>query len=160
LERAHAICLNMAMIYLCCSAYNEAADLPSLLKKLSDYIESSPQPVHILIYNDGSTDATGSILQEAEAHLPISVLGGQENCGLGYGIAALMRHLAAHGEDEDVAVFMDADNSHDPSVISLFLQRMEAGADVVIASRFHAQSRMAGFPWHRRLLSFCASRYF
>jgi dolichol-phosphate mannosyltransferase len=48
---------------------------------------------------------------------------------------------------------MDADNTHDPSLIPRLIQRIDAGFDVVIASRFRAGALVVGVPSARRFLS-------
>jgi dolichol-phosphate mannosyltransferase len=91
---------------------------------------------------------------------PSIILAGKENKGLGYGIASIMQHLTEIAAEDDVAIFMDADNTHDINITKLFLEKIKDGADVVIASRFHPESGMEGFPLYRRFLSHAAARFF
>jgi dolichol-phosphate mannosyltransferase len=54
---------------------------------------------------------------------------------------------------------MDGDNSHDPGLIVDMLDRIRAGSDVVVASRFAPGGAEIGVAPHRRLLSHAASRF-
>ena len=46
-------------------AYNEAARLPGTLETVAAYLERQPFDWEIIVADDGSADATGTIVQEA-----------------------------------------------------------------------------------------------
>jgi len=148
------------MFYICLSIYNEERDLPQLLVTLDDFIKNFGQPVQIVALNDASKDRTLPILEEAARRLPITVITTEYNRGFGYGIATLLEYVMKHGQADDVALFMDADNTHDPGLAPKFMEKIRAGADVVIASRFQPDSVITGFPLRRRMLSRLAAFYF
>jgi dolichol-phosphate mannosyltransferase len=82
------------------------------------------------------------------------------NLGLGAAIrSGLLGAVDAAGGD-DVIVTMDADDTHTPAAIEQMLARINAGLDVVVASRYQPGARVLGVPATRRFLSFAASVLF
>ena len=49
--------------------------------------------------------------------------------------------------------------SHDPDAVPDFLKALEAGADLVLATRYREGVRVTNWPLHRLLLSLGASKY-
>jgi dolichol-phosphate mannosyltransferase len=134
-------------------AYNEEPDLPTLLasikRSLSDWAD-----YEVILVDDGSIDRTTSIAHDAALHMPVEVIRHSHNQGLG---GAIRTGLRAAAESGRIVVTMDADNSQDPALIRLMLERMTSEVDVVIASRFQSGSREVGVPALRRLLSHLSS---
>lgn len=82
--------------------------------------------VEILVIDDGSTDATAIVAQQAGA----SVISHPYSKGNGAAIKTGAR--AASG---DVIVFMDADGQHDPADIPRLLTLITQGHDMVVGAR-------------------------
>lgn len=80
----------------------------------------------ILVINDGSTDGTQQVAENAGA----KVITHLYSKGNGAAIKTGARH--ARG---DVIVFMDADGQHDPKDIPRLLQKIEEGYDLVVGAR-------------------------
>lgn len=116
-------------------AYNEEIALPRLLARIAPLAQSSAAPITVVLYNDGSSDATVPIAREWQSRLPLVVLDGVVNNGLGAGLRALVEYAVAQGDDDDVLVVMDCDDTHDPAQIGDMLGKLAAGADVAIGSR-------------------------
>ena len=136
-------------------AYNEAENLPPLLDDLRASLErAAVDQFEIIVVDDGSTDRTAAIAESAAAHAPVKVIKHSRNKGLG---GALRTGLIAASKREGIVVTMDADNSHDPKFVPDLIEAIEAGNDIVIASRFQPGGAMIGVPWHRRVLSAGAS---
>lgn len=131
-------------------AYNEAVDLPPLLRRLEAVMAGLDRPHRIVVVDDGSTDGTAAAARETADELTLEVVEHPENRGLG---AALSTGLVRAMDESGVVVTMDADNSHAPELIPKMIDRIEDGADVVIGSRFQDGARVQGVPWHRRFLS-------
>jgi glycosyltransferase involved in cell wall biosynthesis len=107
-------------------AYNEEESLPAVLKELS---EQTPQH-DVLVVSDGSTDRTAEVARDAGvfvAALPF-------NLGIGGALRTGFMFAVRHGYER--AVQFDADGQHDPLAVQLLLDRLDAGADMVIGSRF------------------------
>ena len=80
----------------------------------------------IIVVNDGSSDATAQVAEQAGARV-IS-----KPYGMGNGAAVKTGARAASG---DVLVFMDADGQHDPADIPRLLAKLDAGYDMVVGAR-------------------------
>jgi len=111
--------------------YNEAENVPKLGRALLDL---EPQ-VEVVIVDDGSPDGTGKIADGIAAEEPrfhVIHRTGQR----GYSISSKegMEHCLDRGFD--LVCTMDADLSHDPSVLPRMVAAVEAGADLAIGSRY------------------------
>ncbi len=135
-------------------AYNEEQDLPPLLNRIGTTLTRQGCNFRILVVDDGSDDRTADVVRDLSSRWPITLHQHPYNRGLG---AALLSGLQLAMKQDGVVVTMDADNSHDPSVIPAMAQLLEEGNDVVIASRFQRGGQEVGVPAGRRFLSHCAS---
>jgi exopolysaccharide biosynthesis polyprenyl glycosylphosphotransferase len=136
-------------------AYNEAAGLEALLWRIHRSLNG--QDYWIIVVDDGSTDHTAAIARNLADRLPIRVVTHDPNRGYG---AAIRTGLLEARQIADVIVTMDADDSHDPSLIPLMLDTLACGSDLIIASRFVPGGRMIGVPVHRTILSYGAAVVF
>ena len=88
-----------------------------------------PQYDYVVV-NDGSRDRTAAICRSRGYRLidlPV-------NLGLAGAFQTGLRYAAEHGYD--CAMQLDADGQHLPRYIAPMLEELEAGADIVIGSRF------------------------
>ncbi|GGJ09972.1 glycosyl transferase family 2 [Alicyclobacillus cellulosilyticus] len=113
-------------------AYNEAA----VIGKVIAEIRRQPQPVDVLVVNDGSTDDTAHVAAQAGARvitLPV-------NLGIGGAVQTGYRYAARYGYD--IAVQLDADGQHDPADLPKLLAPLLAGepVDLVVGSRYVEQT--------------------
>jgi dolichol-phosphate mannosyltransferase len=145
----------MPKIIVVIPTYNEAENLPILVKML---LEMTEPCLNVLVVDDNSPDGTGQIADELAAQHPerVSVLhrAGKEGLGPAY-IAGFKRAL---GMGADYIIQMDADFSHQPSYIPALIAKLEDGYDLVIASRF-AKGGGVDKAWslRRKLLSWWAN---
>src|ERR687896_403911 len=63
------------MIYVCIPSYNEAPTVGLLLWKIRQVFAAFPREYHLLVLDDGSTDATREILEPYSQVLPLTVTG-------------------------------------------------------------------------------------
>jgi dolichol-phosphate mannosyltransferase len=145
------------MYYIMLPAYNEEADIQTLLERIRAALVDLQINYQILVVNDGSRDRTLEILHELEADLPLEILDHGENKGLGQAMLTGLKRAAWLVKDEDVVITMDADNTHDPHLIGLMRDRITQGADVVIASRYEQGGQEIGLSRLRSILSRGAS---
>ncbi|GGP77630.1 glycosyltransferase [Saccharothrix coeruleofusca] len=131
-------------------AYNEAASLPPLLRRLADVART--EEVTAWVVDDGSSDGTAAAA-EAVRGLDVRVVRHPVNLGLGQAVQSGLRAVLADADRDDVVVVMDADDTHDPALIPRLRAEVARGADVVICSRFVAGGDDATAPPHRRALS-------
>jgi glycosyltransferase involved in cell wall biosynthesis len=107
-------------------AWNEDEALPGTLAELA---RIRPD-LDVLVVSDGSTDATAEVGRAAGAivvELPF-------NLGIGGALQTGFRYAVRHRYDR--AVQFDADGQHDPAEIAVLLTALDAGADMVVGSRF------------------------
>ncbi|MFP4379473.1 MAG: glycosyltransferase [Candidatus Sumerlaeia bacterium] len=143
-------------VILALPAYNEAGSIEGLLDAARDAFADleNYEPV-IVVVDDGSQDKTAEIVENYQAPFPIHLVRHPQNRGLGPAIITSLKKAIEVSTDPraDTIVNMDADNTHPPDAILSMLQKLDAGADVVIASRYRKGSRQVGVPFKRRLLS-------
>lgn len=148
----------MPQVILALPAYNEAQCITDLLNAATEALAGIQgyQP-RVIVSDDGSEDETIAVVRQFPAPFPIEVVGHAKNRGLGPNILTVLRAALDRSADpNDVIVNMDADNTHPPDVIPSMLRLLDAGYDVVIASRYQPGSRQVGVPLKRRLLSWAA----
>ena len=111
----------------------------------------------ILVVDDNSPDGTGKLVNDmSEQNDRIQVLHRPGKLGLGSAYIAGFKH--AIQQDVDCIFEMDADFSHDPDMISEFLEKLET-CDVVIGSRYISGINVVNWPMSRLLLSYIANFY-
>lgn len=134
--------------------YNEAENIVAFLKAVR---EAAPT-TDVLVVDDNSPDGTGSLAESiADEVGGVTVLHRPGKAGLGSAYREGFDLVLADGYD--VVVSMDADFSHDPGQIPEFLDAIEAGADLVIGSRYVDGGGTTDWPVHRQLLSKWGNAY-
>lgn len=103
-------------------AKNEAASIGEVVGK----IRSDFPKAEIIVVDDGSTDKTAALAEDAGA----KVVSHPQSLGNGAAVKAGAR--AAEGE---ILVFLDADGQHDPADIPRLLEKLDEGYDMVVGAR-------------------------
>jgi len=134
-------------------AYNEANSIPGLLGKIDKTLTSSGFSYQIVVTDDGSTDQTNSLLQQAAHNYPITVITHSINRGLGETSRDNFEKAAAISNDDDIIVRLDCDDTHEPEFILSMIRKIQDGYDVVIASRFAHGGGQKGVSRYRALVS-------
>ena len=134
--------------------YNERENVAAL----ASAVHAAAPEVHLLFVDDNSPDGTGPALDELAAADPrVSVL---HRAGkLGLGTAYLEGFQLGLSRGYEYLIEMDADFSHDPKYLPEMLRRAEAGADVVVGSRYVPGGGTANWDPGRKLLSRGAALY-
>jgi dolichol-phosphate mannosyltransferase len=128
--------------------YEEAQSLPGTLARLRAAVPDAD----VLVVDDASPDGTGERADAiAAADGAVHVLHRAAKEGLGPAYVAGFGWALAHGYD--VLVQMDADGSHPPEQLPRLLAAVDAGADLVIGSRWVPGGAVHNWPRHRLLLS-------
>lgn len=152
--------LEPQTIWIVLPAYNEEADLPALLERVEASMFEARLDYQLIIIDDGSTDRTLEILQEASNRLPLLIERHEKNQGLGATIRDGLLRACELARPTDVIITLDADNSHTPELVLRMVRHVREGHDVVIASRYQSGSRVRGVPLLRRLVSYWGSLVF
>ena len=147
-------------VWLVLPAFNEEQSLPTLLDRIEEAMFEANLDFRIVIVDDGSSDTTPKIIEEAAEHLPLTVVNHPVNLGLGAAIRDGLLEAARSASPRDVIVTLDSDNTHTPDLILRMVRSVREGHDVVIASRYQPGSRVRGVPFVRRLMSRAASIVF
>lgn len=141
--------------------YNEATDLPPLLKSLRETVQGHGMTMTIVAVDDGSSDGTSQVLaRHADEHGALHLITHRRNRGLGETIRDGFEAAVDLAADDDIIVRMDADNSHDPRYLTDLVACIEAGHDVAITSRFAPGGAAVGVPGHRAVISRVANVLF
>jgi len=120
-------------------AYNEEKNIASILVKLKKIADN------VIVCNDGSTDATGTIAEELGA----IVVNHEKNQGYGAGIRSIF--LKSKEVESDVLVTLDSDGQHDVGDIEKLIEPIQNGkCDLVIGSRF-LEENVKNVPNYRKI---------
>ncbi|MFH0771903.1 MAG: dolichyl-phosphate beta-glucosyltransferase [Candidatus Omnitrophota bacterium] len=115
--------------------FNEEKRLePGLTNSINYIVSNIGQSLELVFVNDGSTDQTFRVLDEAKkrnAAVPIEVLSYAQNEGKGYAVKTGV--LNSRGEK---IIVMDADFSIDLSEMPKLIERLDA-YDVVVGTKKH-----------------------
>lgn len=127
-------------------AYNEAGRILPYLEEVTCYLEDRGRPYEVLVVDDGSTDATASLVESFGETVPeVELLRLQSRRGKG---AAVRRGMqAAVGE---LQLFTDADGATPIAELAGLEAAVAAGAHLAIGSRALA-SRLPDFTVQARL---------
>lgn len=145
-------------IYILLPAYNEGKALEPLLKRIKIGMENRSFDYQVIAYNDGSTDNTLDILKQNKHGIPLKIIGKEQNEGLGFAFFSLIREVIKLSfNEEDIAIVLDSDNTHNPEHVYQMVNKIRDGFDVAIASRYLRDSRIIGVTKLRQILSIGAS---
>ena len=112
-------------------AFNEAASLGSTLATLLATLRPLASRVEVIVVDDGSSDATSSIVTKLGEQDPeLVLLRLSRNFGKEAALTAGMEAAAG-----DLVLFIDADGQHPPALVAPMLQGWRDGADVVYGVR-------------------------
>lgn len=122
--------------------YNEAGTLPKTLSLVIPFLEKAfPNGFEVILTDDGSTDETFQTgLTWLQKYPPsyFQSVRNEKNCGKGFAVAQGVK--VAKGRS---IFFIDSDLSTPLDYLLPFVKKLEGGADIVIASRFHQDSQIA-----------------
>lgn len=143
----------MCKAFVVIPTYNEQDNLQRLIEQVLLQDES----LQVLVVDDNSPDGTGQLAEElSRSNDRINVLHRPGKLGLGSAYRDGFRRAMELGAD--LLIEMDADFSHDPSVLPLFLEQIKTH-DLVIGSRYLNGISVVNWPLRRLMLSYGANWY-
>ena len=144
----------MSRVLIITPTYQEAENISEFLRRA----RAAMPDADILVVDDNSPDGTADIADATGAELGhIEVLRRPGKAGLGNAYRAAFTIGLARGYD--ILIQIDADLSHDPTVLPTLIEAVEGDADLAIGSRYVPGGSIPHWPWHRRALSKYGNAY-
>ena len=131
--------------------YNERDNIRTLTERV--LAQNIPDLI-LVIADDNSPDGTGDVAAGLARQHPDRVFLAPGTAKRGYGAAyrATVATIRTRW-DPDIYVSLDADLSHDPAAIPALLAAIDAGAQVVVGSRYVKGGDIKNWPIQRRAIS-------
>ncbi len=147
------------MVYILLPSYNEEHGLGEVLPILREMSHSFKEGMRVVVVDDGSKDRTSEVAKSFEKQLDLKLITFPHNQGVTEVFRSGFRFILNDSKDhqKDICVVLDSDNTQDPKLIPLMIQKIESGDDIVIASRFEGNGGMVGCPWMRQVFSYGVS---
>jgi glycosyltransferase involved in cell wall biosynthesis len=121
-------------------AYNDSGTIASLVITAIKTASTLTPDYEVIVVNDGSTDATGEILEELARIYPhVRVVTHPANRGYG---GALRSGFAS--ASKEIIFYTDGDAQYDPSEMAALWSKMAPGVDLVNGFKISRSD-----PWHR-----------
>lgn len=138
------------LITIVIPAYNESQNLKILVKNIFGNLNTAG----VIIVDDSTLEKEKEELRKISQKYPagsVKIIFRGQKSGRG---SAVMDGLKASLKDKETKYFfeMDADLSHDPKELKLFLDKKNK-ADMIIGSRYLNTSHIVKWPWWRVLQS-------
>ena len=151
---------SIAKVWVMMPAFNEQSGIATLINKIRKVGTQHGLNYEIVVVDDASTDQTAQIVSQFSFQDPITL----EQHSINQGLAGAMRtgfeSVLSAGKDGDIVVTLDADDTQPPALIPSMLTMIDAGYDVVIASRYQTGSRTIGVPVNRLAMTWFAKWMF
>jgi hypothetical protein len=149
------------VIYICIPVLDEAPTIGVLLWRIRQVMTEFRRDFHLVVLDDGSTDATAEVLRPYEKVLPLTLLRNERTTGYAAALERLLRDVAARSTHpkRDIAVVLQADFTEPPEEIPSLVKKLEGGADVVGSAVSGVDAELPrGMRWSRRGLPWLLGR--
>lgn len=144
--------MNLHKVLIIIPTYNECENIVRIIPAIKEIL---PQ-AHILVVDDSSPDGTGERVKEiANHHQDVFLLTRPNKEGLAR--AYVSGFTWALERQYEYVFEMDADFSHDPSFLPVFLEEASKN-DLVLGSRYKSGVNVINWPMSRLLLSYFANK--
>ncbi len=131
--------------------YNEAAGIRTLLASLDATFRAHALDGEIIVVDDNSPDGTGAIVDELSARLPVRCLHRRGKLGLS---SAVIEGWEIARPESVALGAMDADLSHDPTVLPHMVAALETGKyGLAVGSRYVRGGAIVNWPASRVITS-------
>jgi glycosyltransferase involved in cell wall biosynthesis len=112
---------HLSSVSFFCPAYNDAANLPDLIRAVSDFLRKNAEQYDILIIDDGAKDGTGRVADEmAREYTNVRVIHHEHNKGYN----ATLKEGFETGK-YDYVMYTDGDNQYDVKEFEPYLYLLE-----------------------------------
>jgi len=145
--------LNLLSVVI--PARNEEGCIAATVEHLHVELRLRAIPHEILVVDDGSTDATWTILQELHTRIPeCKSVQNEAEHGFGRAITFGFRYMTG-----DAVVVMMADESDDCRDVVRYWETLGEGWDAVFGSRFIRGGTVIDYPWLKFLINRIANLF-
>jgi dolichol-phosphate mannosyltransferase len=148
----HKLKMNRPVVIV--PTYNEADNVVSLCERIFTAVPS----IHVLFVDDNSQDGTRDRIAELMDAHPDQIHIIKRPGKLGLGTAYISGFKWALEKDYDAVIEMDADHSHDPKELAVFLDKLQTH-DAVIGSRYCPGGGTENWSFIRKCISVFGSFY-
>jgi glycosyltransferase involved in cell wall biosynthesis len=123
------------VLFVCIPVHNEAPTVGLVLWRIRKMFADFPREYELIVYNDGSSDATAEVLAPYADALPVTILGGSEHVGYARAIDALLRTALnrCRYPRRDAVILLQGDFTDQPEHVPELVKRFEGGADIVVS---------------------------
>ncbi len=148
-ERGRAVKFSIVI-----PTYNEAGGIERLVTTLDEIFRANGLDGEIVVVDDNSPDGTGAIVDALAGRYPVRCLHRPGKLGLSSGVIEGWRFARS---DSEAVGAMDADFSHDPSILPRMVAAVESGAyGLAIGSRYVSGGGIRDWPLKRKITSLVA----
>lgn len=154
----------MKRIYAMLPCYNEGDNIGKLIEKWESQevvLKAKGYELKIIVIDDGSDDNTvKNIILKQKMYENIEIVQHKKNMGLCEATNTAINYFNSNANFDDIMVFMDGDNSHNPKYVVDMLDNINESYDCVICSRYKKRSDIYGLGKDRVVLSNLARLYY
>jgi dolichol-phosphate mannosyltransferase len=133
--------------------YNEAGGIERLVATVSDVFRANDLDGEIIVVDDNSPDGTGDIVERLSQTYPVRCLHRPGKMGLSSGVIDGWKF--ARPESQALGA-MDADFSHDATIIPRMVDALSNGYGLAIGSRYVKGGGIENWPLKRKITSLVA----
>jgi len=137
----------MPRSYVIIPAYNEGPNLGAVLQQLQHL--STTLSMSVIVVNDGSRDNTQPEAESFAGKLDLEIVTHAVNLGVPMTFYDGLVAAASKASAGDCIFIIEGDGTSDLKVMPQMAQRIYAGDDVVVASRYIRGGGYLNFPWQR-----------
>jgi len=132
----------MIKVSIIVPTYNEAKNLPLLVKEVFAVIDRKKVDLEFIVVDDNSPDQSGEVAEELAKKYPLKVIHRAKKMGLGSAVQDGFKFSA-----REYLGVMDGDLSHDPKILNELILSL-TDHDIAIGSRFAVENSV--HQWNRR----------
>jgi len=140
-------------------AYNEEANIGTLLGNISSVMDQNGYEYKVIAINDGSRDNTKAIIESFQQRMPIILINHETNKGVGEVFRTGFAKVLEIADDQDIIITMEADNTSDINILKDMINKVKDGYDLVLASCYAKGGRIENTSLFRLVLSQSANLF-
>jgi dolichol-phosphate mannosyltransferase len=133
--------------------YNEAGGIERLISTLDEVFRSAGLDGEIIVVDDNSPDGTGALVDELAKRYPVRCLHRPGKLGLSSGVIDGWKFARP---DSEALGAMDADFSHDATIVPAMVRALESGYGLAVGSRYVKGGGIRNWPLKRKVTSLVA----